>query len=187
MSLFQNSKPFYFIRHGQTDWNKDGLAMGQVDIPLNETGRLQACTAALILEHYKFSHIVSSPLKRSYETAITIAKPHRIIVETMDEFKEANWGVRQGLYNGDESWLKAWREGVSVESAETFLEMQARVKIGLEKVFKRSEPVLIVAHGGVYWCLRAILGFEFEDTHNATPYFFRPPTYEHMTWLICPI
>ena len=82
---------------------------------------------------------------------------------------------------------KAWREGVSVESAETFLEMQARVKIGLEKVFKRSEPVLIVAHGGVYWCLRAILGFEFEDTHNATPYFFRPPTYEHMTWLICPI
>lgn len=161
--------------------------MGQIDIPLNESGRSQAYTAASILAHYQFSHIVSSPLKRAYETATIIAHAHHMTITTIDEFKEANWGIRQGMYNGNESWLDAWRHGDPIEGAETFLEMQTRVKTGLEKVFKLPEPVLIVAHGGVYWCLRTILGLTFEDTHNATPYFFRPPINEKSAWFVSPI
>jgi len=39
-------KSFYFLRHGETDWNKQQKIMGQSDIPLNKTGVLQARTVA---------------------------------------------------------------------------------------------------------------------------------------------
>lgn len=35
-------QPFYFMRHGEMDWNRSNLIMGQMDIPLNETGIRQA-------------------------------------------------------------------------------------------------------------------------------------------------
>ncbi len=43
--LFLN-KSFYFLRHGETDWNKEQRIMGQTDIPLNNHGILQAQTVA---------------------------------------------------------------------------------------------------------------------------------------------
>ena len=41
--------PFYFLRHGETEWNRTGRTQGQLDAPLNETGRAQASRAAEIL------------------------------------------------------------------------------------------------------------------------------------------
>ncbi len=32
------NKSFYFIRHGETDWNKRHIIMGSIDIPLNDLG-----------------------------------------------------------------------------------------------------------------------------------------------------
>ncbi|MBT4739275.1 MAG: hypothetical protein HOH20_11635 [Rhodospirillaceae bacterium] len=37
--------PFFFLRHGETDWNKNRLAQGQTDTALNDTGRDQASSA----------------------------------------------------------------------------------------------------------------------------------------------
>mgnify|MGYP003704279353 CR=1 FL=1 len=39
------NRPFWFLRHGETDWNAQGLSQGNVDIPLNATGRAQAVAA----------------------------------------------------------------------------------------------------------------------------------------------
>lgn len=41
---------FYILRHGRTDWNEEHRLQGEVDIPLNETGRQMAYDAA---EKYK--------------------------------------------------------------------------------------------------------------------------------------
>ena len=38
-------RDFYFIHHGETDWNREHRGMGQKDIPLNERGLAQAHTA----------------------------------------------------------------------------------------------------------------------------------------------
>jgi broad specificity phosphatase PhoE len=59
------SKSFYFVRHGETDWNKEQKIMGQSDIPLNKKGILQAQTVAEKIQALPIDVIVSSPLKRA--------------------------------------------------------------------------------------------------------------------------
>lgn len=62
-----------FIRHGQTDWNREGLLQGSSDIPLNDTGREQARDAFMTLRSRPWDVVVSSPLQRARETASIIA------------------------------------------------------------------------------------------------------------------
>jgi broad specificity phosphatase PhoE len=61
----------WLIRHGETDWNRNGLYQGQADVPLNETGLSQArATAAeLAREERSFAALYSSPLLRARQTA----------------------------------------------------------------------------------------------------------------------
>ncbi len=79
----------YLIRHGETDWNLQGRFQGREDIPLNETGILQAerCGSALQGEH--FQAIITSPLSRAKKTAEIIAEyldiPQLIIEEGITE------------------------------------------------------------------------------------------------------
>ena len=60
----------YLIRHGETDWNKKRKLQGQVDIPLNEFGKLLAKETAPALADVPFAVCYTSPLKRAAETAI---------------------------------------------------------------------------------------------------------------------
>src|SRR3954464_13091312 len=64
-----NPIPFWFLRHGETDWNAQGLSQGNVDIPLNPTGLAQAGSAADLLRGRGISTIVASPLSRARVTA----------------------------------------------------------------------------------------------------------------------
>ena len=64
--------PLYFIRHGETDWNRQGLIQGWIDIALNDTGHMQAraigkALAALPELASGFRFIVS-PLERTRQT-----------------------------------------------------------------------------------------------------------------------
>ncbi|MEM8665125.1 MAG: histidine phosphatase family protein, partial [Pseudomonadota bacterium] len=62
------------IRHGETDWNVEGRLQGQLDIPLNDTGRGQArrngdaLAAYLAAERLQDPDFIASPLSRSVET-----------------------------------------------------------------------------------------------------------------------
>lgn len=55
----------YMIRHGETDWNKKRKLQGQVDIPLNEFGKLLAKETAPALADVPFAVCYTSPLKRA--------------------------------------------------------------------------------------------------------------------------
>ena len=59
----------YIVRHGQTDWNVEGIYQGRIDIPLNKTGIEQAKKTKEELKGIKFDKVFSSPLKRAIETA----------------------------------------------------------------------------------------------------------------------
>ena len=85
------------IRHGETDWNKDRLFRGQMDMRLNRTGFIQADTVAESLRDKVFDAVYTSPLKRALVTARRIAKPHEMEVRQSLGLTDINFGVWQGL------------------------------------------------------------------------------------------
>lgn len=66
-------RSFICLRHGATDWNRQGLFQGRTDNPLNDTGIAQAHEAAAKLAVIELGHVVSSPLRRAVQTAEIIA------------------------------------------------------------------------------------------------------------------
>lgn len=67
------SRSFICLRHGATDWNRQGRFQGRTDNPLNDDGIAQAHAAAEKLRAVALGHVVSSPLARALRTAEIIA------------------------------------------------------------------------------------------------------------------
>lgn len=86
-----------FIRHGETDWNVEKRIQGQTDIPLNETGRVQALAMAFNAGHHHFSAIYSSDLGRAHATAHALAERLGHAVKMMPLLRERHYGVFQGI------------------------------------------------------------------------------------------
>ncbi len=85
------------VRHGETDWNKEEIFRGQIDVPLNKTGIAQAKLLAEYLKDAQIEAIYSSPLQRALKTAETIANYHHVKVKTSNELTDFNYGEWQGL------------------------------------------------------------------------------------------
>ncbi len=85
------------VRHGESLWNRIGVYQGQVDIPLSTLGKEQARAIAERLSEKQLDLIVSSPLRRSSETAQAIARYHRCPFEIEPGLAEIHHGVWQGL------------------------------------------------------------------------------------------
>lgn len=91
-----NKKTIYIFRHGQTDYNVSRRVMGQLDIPLNETGIAQAVELAEKIANMHIEAIYTSPLLRAKQTAQIVADKNNIKIITDDRLKERNNGVLQG-------------------------------------------------------------------------------------------
>ena len=72
-ALIVPSRSFLCLRHGATDWNRQGRFQGPTDNPLNDDGIAQAHAAAEKLRAVELGHVVSSPLLRAVQTAEIIA------------------------------------------------------------------------------------------------------------------
>lgn len=139
-----------FIRHGSTDWNASGRLQGQNDIELNDEGRRQAALLAGRLKDAGWEVIVSSDLKRAFETAVIIASELGIKEIRMDSrLRERTHGQLDGttLKERISRWGEQWNTlDHGVESDERLF---ARGKLSLDELAAayRYSKVLVVSHG----------------------------------------
>ncbi|HEV7391056.1 MAG TPA: histidine phosphatase family protein, partial [Burkholderiales bacterium] len=90
------TKPFYYLRHGQTETNAHRLVAGSLDVDLTALGREQALAAAKALTREPITQIYSSPLKRARHTAEPIAAALNVPLAIIAEIAERNWGDLEG-------------------------------------------------------------------------------------------
>jgi len=123
--------PFYFMRHGETDWNRSNRIMGQTDIPLNEKGIRQAHDAKEILMTMEFANIYSSPLQRARQTAEILKEEFGHPIDYIDHLKERGWGKGEGQLS-DFKGIEITTTNIP-EGAEHYNELEARVILALKK------------------------------------------------------
>jgi broad specificity phosphatase PhoE len=174
--------PLVFIRHGETDWNRELRFQGQRDIPLNARGRLQAerngRTVAGILRDGEW-RLVASPLGRAEETMRIVLKTAGEAArsfETDATLMEANYGDWEGLRIADIA-ARFPKEGRAREAdkwgyvppnGESYKMVAERVALWLETL---EGPTFVVAHGGILRALMYLLaGLPGHDApHLAVP------------------
>ena len=82
------------IRHGQTEWSKDGRHTGRTDIALTDVGRDEARAAAQTLSGWHLEKAWSSPLQRARETAELVDPSCGLVVD--DDLVEWDYGIYEG-------------------------------------------------------------------------------------------
>jgi broad specificity phosphatase PhoE len=164
------------VRHGETDSNKEKVMMGQSDVPLNESGHLQAYNLGkYLLSNYTIKKIYSSDLKRAVQTTREILKFYPDYSPIyMKELRERAVGsefvgkpyqiydnfIRDGTPNGKFNIKKKAIDGESI------IDFYNRVKQSIEKIFSEissfnnDENVLLISHGGF---IRVLLGYLFYE------------------------
>ena len=177
--------PFYFIRHGETEWNRRGTSMGQTDIPLNERGIQQAYAAQAFLKNLEVGAVYSSSLKRAHQTAQIINEALSRPLYTTDHLRERGWGEGEGK-PFDENFFVNLPDHLLPEGAEKYPDFEARILSALKSATAMADqPTLIVAHGGVFMVLTRLMGYPNLHAENCVPYLFRPPATKDQLWFVC--
>lgn len=168
------SHPLIFIRHGQTDWNKEGRLQGSRDIPINATGEAQAKRNGLRLadlmdeQSYRLSDFtfVASPLGRCLRTMGFVRQGVGLEPDTGfacdDRLKEITFGTWEGHtfaeleqhHAGDVKAREAEKWSFVPPQGESYAMLSDRIAPWLQSL---DRPTIAVSHGGVSRAVRGLL------------------------------
>ena len=153
----------FVIRHGETAWNVEQRIQGQLDIPLNDTGRWQAARLAQALAGEGIQAIYSSDLSRAAETAAPLARAAGLKLTTDTYLRERGFGHFEGatFKEIEERWPEdalRWRRrepDFGPGGGERLSDFYARSVAAATRLAARhpGQTVALVAHGGVLDCL----------------------------------
>jgi broad specificity phosphatase PhoE len=153
-----SSKKIYIIRHGQTDFNLQGIVQGSgIDSSLNATGNAQARAFFEAYKEVPFDRLYISALRRTKESVSEFIKLG-IPYELLYGLNEISWGTNEGQkITPDEDayyhWmLKEWRGGntsLRIKGGESPDEVAMRQQPVIEKILyhDKNETILICMHG----------------------------------------
>lgn len=148
----------YLVRHGETEWNREGRAQGRADVPLNEAGIAQSQALAATFASLNVSAVMSSSSRRAVRTAEAIAAPHNLEVTAKDELLELNFGGLDGAPLRDmremfpdffEHWTRDPATAQFPDGGETLQQLQDRTWAAVESVARShdaQDKVIIVSH-----------------------------------------
>lgn len=158
------------IRHGQTDWNKEGRFQGHTDIPLNDLGIQQALELGQKFKDHSFSAAYSSDLSRALNTAQLVLATHALEIVTNSNLREKYMGSLEGVsfdemdfffkaerYDSQENIVSCkWQSDV-----ESYAEVYNRVMNTILQVANShmGTSVLVATHGGVLTAIMYHLNF----------------------------
>ena len=148
------------VRHGETEWNRQGRFQGQIDVPLNDNGRGQAQKAAEFLKEVKLDFATSSPMQRPKETAEIILQHHSdIALELHAGLAEISHGLWEGKFESEieqefPGELERWRtmpEEVQMPEGENLQQVWDRAIVSWYDIVKdhagdSPQTGLMVAH-----------------------------------------
>ena len=157
---------WFFVRHGETEWNSTGRAQGQADTPLNARGRAQAALTGTRLAPLEFEAAYSSDLSRVSDTAEAIVNGRDLPLIKMESLREKGFGEWEGMTFAEveeqhpSMFRRLFDEDIEFappggESDQQLYDRLQGVKEALVAAHPDSEGnILVVAHGG---SLRALI------------------------------
>jgi len=164
------------MRHGETDWNREGRVMGRHQIELNQLGRAQVEAAARFAQNIRPDLIVTSPLVRARQSAEIIAEGlGGIEIAEEPEIAEVLYGRWEGMtYHElieDEHYMRYRKAPLEhpTPGGETIAEVQARGVAAVTRMLEANagRRLLFVSHGDI---IRTVLchfmGLELKYFHR---------------------
>ena len=133
----------YVVRHGETDWNKNGICQGKTNISLNENGIAQAKVLKDKINVNLIDICYVSPLNRTIETAKIITN-NKLDLIIDDRIVERGFGTLEGKPFNYDATAKSWDyelnyDEYDIEATKDFLDY-------LNKTYD-NKNILIISHG----------------------------------------
>ncbi|MDD3284200.1 MAG: class I tRNA ligase family protein [Patescibacteria group bacterium] len=146
----------YVMRHGATDWNKEGKIQGKTDVPIDEDNVKNIEKIAENLKNEKFDIIISSTQKRARQTAEIINQKLNITLLTNELLVERDYAGFEG--KEAKKVAKEYPEYKNNKikfdipgEEESYDDMKKRVEKFLEYINKNysNKKILIITHNAV--------------------------------------
>lgn len=153
----------YVVRHGETEKNKYGLIQGQTECDLSKNGIEKAKELIPVVRNLKIDVVISSPLKRAYDTASIITEG-KYPINIDDRMIERNWGLCEGASIDDVDTVKCWNFFLNTgdNGIEKVQDLLKRVSEFLEDIKNKypDKNVLVASHSAIlraiHYCLHNI-------------------------------
>jgi ribonuclease H / adenosylcobalamin/alpha-ribazole phosphatase len=182
----------YLVRHGETLANIEYRYIGTRDDPLSAHGETQTLQLAEALSGLPIAAVYSSPLQRTYHTAIPIATRHYLEVQRIDDLRECDFGIWEGLSRTevlerspeDSQRLREWEHNTSVAppGGESFEALLQRVVTVVERLAQAhpDQAIVLVSHVGP---IKVLLGSALgAPLSSAFRIFLDPATISVVDW-----
>ncbi|MFZ9236292.1 MAG: histidine phosphatase family protein [Algoriphagus sp.] len=152
-----NLKKIYLLRHGETDYNLQGVVQGSgIDAPINATGKAQAEAFFYTYKDIPFDQLYHSALirtRQSIQGFIDLGIP----VVTLKELNEISWGNYEGTPMTPEEgeyyrmMLHQWQQGnldYAIAGGESPNSVAERLHRALQIILNGpGETILVCMHG----------------------------------------